>query len=323
MRRVIVAVLIVVVGSVTTVSTPVEAATQVTIDGVRVIHQGNGDLRITGTAADDTVAIWPGDVPGEVRVEIGDETAAEGVVRSLNVNLGAGDDSLTLLGRPLASIDISRNFLLRSGSGRDILSMFHTNIGGSARVDLGTTDGTEEIISIFDSNFSRNLALVGRAGPAVMAFFDNTVDGLLDVNQGQGDMNVAFHGGEYGRFRYRGSNGIDLVDFSDRAGNPLDLGHNPSVSTSGGDDQVLFQEGSSHTGILRVNSGSGDDTVTVKVATGTARVNTGAGDDHFSVRNGLPSSSRANGGQGTDTIEFLDGPPDLTHLAFENVIQPS
>lgn len=151
-----------------------------------------------------------------------------------------------------------------------------------------------------------------------------TVDGRLDARAtGPGELSIATYGSTFGRTRINGANQEDRLYFLDGT----NLGPSPIITLRGGDDYVSPAD-VTWTGLLQLNTGSGDDQVGGADPVnplGRIRAVLGAGDDILRLA-GLVDEGRGSvlqGDRDADTLEHATPIPRATVRTFETVVAGS
>lgn len=164
------------------------------------------------------------------------------------------------------------------------------NFGGYAPSGMPTVGSTIIGTSGFDN-------LSGTVG-------GDSISGLAGSDQIDGrNGNDIIDGGE-GADNIRGGFGNDVVDGGEGDDTIFDTGGSDMLRGGGGNDNILV----SHSGLtaetIRIEGGTGDDTVSYYVfTTGTGTIDLGDGADRLLLGNG-PSVVRATLGTGRDHVEF-------------------
>ncbi|TCP92041.1 hypothetical protein EDC44_12918 [Cricetibacter osteomyelitidis] len=287
---------------------------------------------ITATDDNDTIIVGLDYKPfGGFGVSNGSIGSTVG--QNINVDLGAGNDSLQARGTA-QSMNSGR---IAMGSGSDRISIDKDLLIGGYTFDLGQIEDKTSDTNILyvggNTNNAINLNIYGGAGNDAV-HIDGTMDGNKTVNLGEGHNEL--------RVGYGTSSGGDLtkkIDFTAGSGDDIisvkgsintiagqtqkfDLGDGnnfievgKNVDTDGtftfgnGTDTVNIK-GTLKGGIFAF--GDGDDSVTVgsilKSGTDNVKIDMGNGDDVITVTGtGFNTGNGAiNGGEGNDTI-FLHG----------------
>lgn len=271
------------------------SATGGTVNGINAPLTLNGDSDFDTLNVDDT---------GDTASNTGTLTATTvnglgmaagigyGTLESLNIHLGSGSDTFTIMSTHLGATVLETNAgndtvnvrtisaatTVNAGSGDDTI-----NVGGLAPVVGGTVDGIAALLTVNGNDPASgsdvlNVDDTGDTGPNTGTLTATTITGL----------------GMAGSISY---GTIETLN--------IDLG-------SGGD---TFTIASTHAGTTTLNSNAGGDTVNVQTISGETTVNTGSEDDTINVGGLAPAMGTVNaisaplaisGGGGSDTLNVDD-----------------
>lgn len=283
-----------------------------------------GTLRITGTAADESLIITPLPDQGSYAVTIrpagGDAQnhSVSGVTKDVIIDLGAGDDT-TYLGDAAIDTSFPRSVTITATNGTDSTYIHRATV---AR-DLTLNGRTYQVNN---STIGRNLTGLSTAAGGSFRATNTTVAGQVQFRSTQGGtINGSLIGGDAARVRVTGGPGRDVVTIASS-----DLGASPRIDTGGGKDLVTVDAATSWSGTFTGNTGSGDDTffVVATDATGTVvpdpdlgrlNVRLGTGQDEAAIRAPLTTSGSVVDGQGgTDTLGGAGVTDPASQAAYRN-----
>lgn len=191
------------------------------------------------------------------------------------VQLGAGDDELTVDGSTLIDSNLLSNtygLALDAGAGNDTLSFTDTSqvVG---RVETGLGDDTvtisgSAVVGVGTAEWNDGLAL-GEGSDKVYLSEDGQITGELEA--GDGDDEIYISGGSTGRILL--GDGVDLIEMTD--GSVTGIGHGTSKAASG--TNTYFISGGEITGTMM--GGTGIDNMsltggTIKYVAGGSGVDT-------------------------------------------------
>jgi hypothetical protein len=274
-----------------------------------------GNLIIEGTSDDDIVTITgiPSGVAGSgmylVTTQQGSQPQqtqnVSGVAGDIRVNLRAGNDQLTM-----NNVYVNGSIIIDMESGNDTITLGNADVvstRGDLDVDLGTENDVLNGKRIF---IAGNQILVGGDGNDTMTFdgfaspftLGTSAAGNANWSTGNGDDTVhviyAFIVGAFAIDLGVGTDSLDIFG-SAASGNVSFFGgtgiDSLTVDTNFFDANLLLDGGADNDSVFlanglgidigTINTGAGDDTVTVRNETeGRANIDTGSGDDTVDVR---------------------------------------
>ncbi len=289
---------------------------------VRVIVRANGDVVINGDAADNDFYLeLCGDGTGVLGFGEGSdiEPLVIPLVDDVTFNLKGGNDRATVVGGEFASCtplsadggeasnvvpEIPGNLKFVGGSGNDRVDVAGLSIGKDLTGSLGSGDNS---LSLYEVQVGDDLTLRASSGNDIFEAHFYDIHDRMDVNLGAGNNQSGLGSGSTARAIIRGHNGDDRLRSLNEAAS---LGHNPIIILAGGADLVDLVA-FDWTGKMRVNTGGGSDNITFQLGFGRTAgspfldVDTGSGDDTLTVVAALVVADDFNGGPGDDVFRYL------------------
>ncbi|MBX3418666.1 MAG: vanadium-dependent haloperoxidase [Pirellulaceae bacterium] len=243
----------------------------------------SGNLRLVGDNADNAIRIEKVD-EGLVRV-VGQGTSLNGSInpfevrgdiRELSVDLKGGNDQITLVG-----LNVSKKISVKGGQGNDRIELSNTTTRDLA-VDSGSGDDTivinevrtsrstgirmpmgNDVVGINELTTGRDLSIRGQGTTTITT-------GILDVGRnvtatfGSGDNRFVICGdtqvGGAATLRFgRGNDFVGIVP--ERAGETVNVNARLSINAGKGDDLICLDAATTVNGKVRIDGGSGVDTL--------------------------------------------------------------
>ena len=294
--------------------------------------------------SDDTLEITAGAADGEVDLnaglDVGDATSFTGV-NGIFVDLGDGDDSVTIAADIVNVAGASYGVTLEGGNGADTL------VGGVGDDTLIGGDGDDLVIGHDgDDLLGDNLDAIGNAGDDTYAFEDGWgADTIVDASgEDTIDMAGGLTGGALGEYGDDPATAdvtftIGSVSATDGGGNTITHAGDTIFNINGGDgdDSFVFEDGAAlGDGSGDIDGGDGDDTidysawgdsVTIDLTdggstgvTGIDSVETVIGGDGDDLITGDGGDGDFTGGDGADTIDGGDGSDTIDGEAGDDLI---
>jgi hypothetical protein len=283
------------------------------------VSLGNRDDRVTllntATLAKLNVNLGGGD----------DQLSLLDTTSQTTINGGIGDDRINIQG-------ISAATVINAGIGDDLVAVGTdvqtiTNIKASLKIDTGL--GTDRIlVDTSADQVDRNGRLTKNPGVSssltglgatTAITYENAEQLLLQLGSGDNNMTVATDtlgyelsvqaGGGYNELNLdfssqpNGYNGLIGIDPTTIAGLNINHGGFSGINLQLGeavDNVTLVND---YTGVFRLNTGGGDDVVSLLNASGLTEIKTGAGDDSINVE-GIAASTFIDAGAGQDIIRI-------------------
>jgi hypothetical protein len=255
----------------------------VTINGSTNVNNGNGDATVTassagtfngalnivnGSGGSNTVNIQDGSISGDVRIANGN-----------------GTDNTVTLG-DVATLALDKALTIRNG-----------NVSGANTVTMNNATVVNAVL-VINGNGTNNVALGELPAGAgtftasnLVNIINNNGDSTININNATVAGALSLRSGTAGA----GGHTIEFGNLSDNS-----VGGNLSVSTVGGDTNLTLNQ-VSVTGNLEIRTSSGDDIILLAAGgatglsvSGKTFIDTGAGDDTVTI------------GNSTGTATFLD-----------------
>ena len=166
------------------------------LDNAIQVEDGSGGVLVSGlwgTLINGSPSVTFSDV-GSLRIQmnqgndvvyLGGLTYGLTIAGSLTVDLGAGDDQLTIY-----DTDVGGSTIIRARAGDDVVAVNGGNtFNGSVIVHL--EQGQDNFATSDTNTFNRALRILGGAGSDAIFLQDNfTVNGTLEIQGGAGDENI-------------------------------------------------------------------------------------------------------------------------------------
>ncbi len=292
---------------------PADAAPVIEADGVRISQRDSGDVVIQGTDADDPAIFVVAGADGQTAIRVGaDDADAEvfsGTVRNLTVRLRGGNDSIDVRGVSIGNVSIN------TGSGGDTVTIVDAVMAGRLTLQMGSSPVDRfDLVYLLGATVDGDVAITGTAGFNGVIIDDTEISGMLDLVTGGGPSMTEIDDSTMAGLRATGGADRDAITV-----NGSNLGADPTVLTSGGNDSVIIRS-SSHGRLASIQTGTGNDYVDFspgEVATSRLQLRTGAGDDIVDGDGTWVPVSSATGGPGTDSFQGRDDGINL--FGFESI----
>jgi hypothetical protein len=264
---------------------------------VSVVH---GDLKITGDAANNNIAVTAGAEANTLVI-----TGLDGTnLRLVDRTTGEPGEAMSEL-----TVTARGDVKIRLGEGNDTVALTDANVRGNLSVQTGDGDDNVELSNEVAAE------LDGNGLDAMLG-----LRGRVNINTGDGEDNVSVANAVRGRLAIDTGDGDDSVSLSgeveEEAGLGLGsalggaIGFHASSSVQvnlgeGNDDFTLANVETSAN--VHVNAGSGDDTIDVDSLTArVVRVLGGEGADNVSLANVEARHAAVVTGAGEDTVSLTD-----------------
>jgi len=215
---------------------------------------------------------------GTIRVNGADVTSADfSGITTLNVRLGAGDDTVSVLG----SLNL-KNVTFNLGDGNNSLSV---GAGMNVTGKLSITGGTGADVVSLEGSIAKSASISLGLGNDDLSLLGTSFSSAVTINTGAG---------------------ADLVTI-DQTSLGLNANFNNTLTINTGEDNDEVSIRNAATKKISVNTGDDDDTVTLEsiTANGAISVQTGAGVDALSLLSVTQTASGTNTfnvGTGADTV---------------------
>ncbi|HEX2475063.1 MAG TPA: hypothetical protein VHK01_09970 [Lacipirellulaceae bacterium] len=266
-----------------------------------LVNVVRGDLVIRGDAEGNEIAVTAGDEPGTYVVtglngttvhQEGQTPASEvrvtGVRNDVRINLGEGDDSVSL-----TDAAVRGSVSINTGAGADEVTVDQVSARGGLAIDTA------------DDNDTVTLGSADDTGPTPLGGRDGALEGALRirkgirVNLGAGNDSLTVeNAASLIGIGINGGLGDDTISANGTSGSVL------AILGDGGTDTISLNDvRARHAG---VHAGAGNDDVTIEDSFFTTLgVALGEGDDTLSIGGNQARFAVLLGGAGEDTLEEL------------------
>jgi hypothetical protein len=248
--------------------------TRVLLSGAVLASVSHGSLHIRGDAADDAIVVdQVGLNADQVRIAPANGSVINnqaspvvlsGIRRGVFIQMGSGDDSLTL-----QDLSLPGNVTIEDSAGSDTIALANTHV--AKRIDIRQGAGVSGSTTIADTTVGKGLSIHSRSGGQTVALTSVEVQRNTDITTGRGADTVKvddsiFHGS----MTVNTGRGADSV-LIESQGNPTGATTNfdgpVAISLGSGDDVLqlgITGNAGNHSVFARkvtFNSGNGSDTL--------------------------------------------------------------